>query len=357
MWQQHSYSGELEARKAAVWREVVELRKLHAGVRQEHDGVALDFHSSQEHLEQEAARLAALNTELAVVERQLKDTRNEILLLRRNLSGTKGKVLALDEEFANREAELSQLRQEGKRLQGETELLGSRLKDALNSLAALTSKRQGLSSVVEQYEARRSKLVKEIEERLAFAETERDGILGEIQDEAIALMTRIVERDRVKDLLTREAASVATLTARVSLLDRERLSLQDAERLQERRSALESEIPALEKQMKSIDSEMEELQKTQTARQAESERVHRENSENRSIIKTLEDRVGPYDELVSKVSETELLLSALRQLNEKGVKGLEDLLADNANLECALQEAQEKFSVLTKLAGEHFLAG
>ena len=357
MWQQDSYLGELEAKKAAVWQEVAELRELQARMQRDRDLTAQEFHSSQERFDRETARLTELNTELAVVERQLKDTRNEILLLRRSLAGTKSKVLALEEEFTNREAELFQLRQEAKRLQQETEPLESRSKEALHSRDAFSRKHQGLSSAVEHYEVRRSKLVKEIEELLTSTETEREGILGEMHHAAIALMNRIVERDRVKHLVAREAASVATLRESVSRLDRKLQSIQEAEMLRKKRSALESEIFSLEMQVESMDLKMEGLQNTRVARQEELERVSRESSEIRSIIQDLEASVGPYDELVSRVTEAETRLAAQRELIEKGMKALDHLLIDNGDLECELQAAQERFNVLVKLASELFSTG
>jgi chromosome segregation ATPase len=357
MWQQDSYLYELDARQTAVKLEVAELRKLHARARQDHSAMAQELQSIQEQFDREAGRLTALSTELAVVERQLKDTRNEILLLRRDLSGTKSKVVALDEEFANREADLSQLRQTGNRLHGEAERLESQEREAIAAIAAIDQKRRRLLSAIEQDEARRSRLVKEIEERLVLTEAEREGILGDLQDASITFLSRIVERDSVKEILAREEASVAALSEGVSRLDNKRRSLQEAEMLHQKRSALGTEISNLENQVKSVDLGIQELQKALAAGQTELDMVSRENGERRSTMSELENRVGPYDELVSKVTDAESRLSALRGMNEKGVKALDHSLTNNANLECELQVAQEKFNVLVKLAGELFSAG
>jgi len=351
MLQEANMLREFEERRRSVCREVVELRQRRDALKEDLARLSEEFKSSNSQLDDATAHLKAFNTRFAVTERRLKEARAKTSLLRRRRSEVSQETLSLLEEFAALEAELHQLEKKRETLGKGTVSLKAAIKETMEAMEAITHKKRQILVEIGEYELEREELVREIAHMLSIADSQRTRIESDLVDLTLPLVDHIAERNSIKNALNERAPSMAALRERVTDLEQRRRSIEDAKALESRRTFLKSTVSEVKREIESIEGRIDELQKLRSSKQKELQALSEGNAQRAKSISDIEDKVGLYDELISKIEKDEARLADLLRSNEMSVAQVEGLFTDSIGLESEHRQLEEKLKAMVHLAG------
>lgn len=340
---------QFEERRQAICQVVTELRHQRDDFQKEHSRLSEAFETNSSLLEDAMARLKNLNTRLAVTERKVKVTRAETSLLRRKHSDISQDAVSLQMEAASLDAEFQELGQKKDRLHEEIASTEAARGGLLSTIDAVVLKKQRLLSQVEAYELKREDLSRQIARKLSATASDKQYTDADLNDVTAGLMEAIAARDFVRNLLSDSASAMAALRENVSSLERRRRALEEARDIDRTRKALSSAVSKFGQELESIELKIEEQQKSSDSRQNELNDLLTSNVERKKSIADLESKVGPYDDLISKIRLGESRLADLSDLNDRGISEIEDMFIDAIRLESKLGLLESKLKIIRHL--------
>jgi len=342
---------EFEQRKQAAYREVAELRQTRDRVKQELACLTEEFNSNNSQLEDTRARVKALNTRFAVIEKKLKEVTTETSRLRKRRSESGDEAASLQEEIERTNAELRLLGQRKEELGQSVLTLESGLQENLYAIETASREKQDILIEFNECKLKKETLSSEIARSLSASVSEKDLIETELNDIVLLLMNHIRERDSLKNVLVENASALAALRERVPALEERRMALEEAKTLVSRRADVNSSISELRKEIQLLGLKIEEQQGLRASREKKLEGLLSANAEKEKSISDLKDKIGVYDELISYIQGGQKRLAELLLSKEQDSKYIEDLMAENARLdgECRLLEG--KIKAMIHLAG------
>lgn len=353
--QQANMLHEFEQRRQVIYREVAELRKNRDRVNQELACLTEEFNSNNSQLEDAIARVKALHTRFAVIEKKLKEVRTKTSLLYKKRSERGDEAASLQKEIERAEAELGLLGQNKEELGRRIVSLESGLKENSDALETAVRERQGVSARVHECTLKREALSSEIARCLSAGVSEKDRIDTELNDITLLLMNHIMERDSLKNVLVESASALVALRERVSALDERRRVLDEAKILESRRGDLKSSISELMNENELLKRKIEEQQGLRASRQKKLDSVIRENTEREKSVAGLEDKVGVYDKLLLHIQNGQKRLAELLLSKEQVSRHIEDLMAENTRLDGEVRLLEGKIKAMMHLAGSENL--
>ncbi|NVM21016.1 MAG: hypothetical protein HWN68_04480 [Desulfobacterales bacterium] len=287
---------------------------------------------------EDSARLKALRRGLAVAEREIKDNESEIFLVHKKRTEMDETSSILLKEVESREAELRELSNSKGMLTTDIKNIESDIKQTCDAASAFAVEKHELSSGLEEMEAEESKLSEDISRIVSKASLDRD----KIDNISIALFDSIAERDRLKQRLSAQDATINETPAAISGLEKKVALLEEVKVLQGERRILKADVEEQERESVALSEILKELKKVLSDKEEKLDRLSTENAERKYSVDSLEKDVMVYDEAVSALDQARERWKKSSGSAEQARGVLEKLLVDKARMEEELGTAMEK---------------
>ena len=280
-------------------------------------------------LEKASARLKWLSREVFASEKKLKDIKNEIVIFQSKISNMDDSLNSIDDESRRIDAELNDAIVKKRDIDEATAQIKSGMQQTKNGIAGIQQQRQDVLSAVEKTEAEKAGLFEEISDLLSKTSIEKEESDSGLNDLSLEFARHIGERDRTKGLLAEREKVVGGLRDEITSLKEKCLLIEETVELEKKTNVLKSEIERLEEEAGTSGRGADELQRLYSEKEAELNALSSGNVERKDSIDSLEKEVGPYNELILKVQDSENKYTESEVLVEQALSDMKILFSDN----------------------------
>jgi len=319
----------LEIDDKNIYNEIIVLQDIFLSSGEKLSGLKARLDDKTSNLEKASARLKSLSREVFASEKKLKDMKNEIFLFQSKISKMDDSLNSIDDESKTIDAEQNDAIVKKRNIDEATAQIESGMQQTKNGIADIEPQRQEVLSAVEKTEAEKASLSEEISELLSKTSIEKEESDAVLNDLSLEFARYIGERDRTKGLLAEREEVVGGLRDEITSLKEKCSLIEETVELEKKISVLKSDIERLEEEAGTSGRASNELQRAYSEKEAELNALSSGNVERKDSIDSLEKEVGPYDELVLKVQNSENKYTESETLVEQALSDMQSLFSDN----------------------------
>ena len=293
--------------------------------------------------------LKSLNTEYAVTERQIKDSKNEISLLKERCSAIYNGFTLLHMEFVKGKEQLTGLQNEKGIMNERIVNLEKEINEASSLLSAQENEKQGLLKEVGEKNEEKQKISDEISELLSETSLEREQIEQQIMELNDSFIDQIGRRNDAQKLLSEREDSIRGLKKSVEDLERQVDLLEQLKKLQNDRNTLRDFIEKLQLVRETFGVKLAEAGNELELKQDEFDDLSQTNEELQEKIEIIEKEVSEYGETIKAKNRAQEENDITSESNRLGLGGLMELFTGKTKLETSLLMMEEKIKAIAGL--------
>ena len=293
--------------------------------------------------------LKSLNTEYAVTERQIKDSKNEISLLKERCSAIYNGFTLLHMEFVKGKEQLTGLQNEKGIMNERIVNLEKEINEASSLLSAQENEKQGLLKEVGEKNEEKQKISDEISELLSETSLEREQIEQQIMELNDSFIDQIGRRNDAQKLLSEREDSIRGLKKSVEDLERQGEFLEQVKKLQGDRNTLRDFIEKLQLVRETFGVKLAEAGNELERKQDEFDDLSQTNEELHEKVDTIEKEVSEYGETIKAKNRAQEENDITSESNRLGLGGLMELFTGKTKLETSLLMMEEKIKAIAGL--------
>ena len=293
--------------------------------------------------------LKSLNTEYAVTERQIKDSKNEISFLKERCSAIYNGFTLLHMEFVKGKEQLTGLQNEKGILNERIVNLEKGINEASSLLSTQENEKQGLLKEVGEKNEEKQKISDEISELLSETSLEREQIEQQIMELNDSFIDQIGRRNDAQKLLSEREDSIRGLKKSVEDLERQVDLLEQLKKLQNDRNTLRDFIEKLQLVRETFGVKLAEAGNELELKQDEFDDLSQTNEELQEKIEIIEKEVSEYGETIKAKNRAQEENDITSESNRLGLGGLMELFTGKTKLETSLLMMEEKIKAIAGL--------
>ncbi|MBF0209278.1 MAG: hypothetical protein HQK68_00185 [Desulfamplus sp.] len=278
-------------------------------------------------LKEKKERLSSLNSQMALIDKQLKDSKNSKFILNKKRTEMEDALILLKGAVSKKEALLFELNGKKKRLESRIKELNKTILEASKEIATVAKTNNINKKKIVSLKKERTILSTEISKFLSATSIERDEFEKKAQDLNNEFVLSLTERSDVKNRLTAIKKEIESTFASIDMFKNQIESMAEIKKLQE-------SIIQKAKEQRSLSVRYSELQIELINKQGQFDSVaSMVETQQNQIASISDDNLIKIDKALSELNEHKKRVADLSEEQNKALDELLDIMVQKAVLE------------------------